>query len=129
MRYSIETIGSAMDTGPINNERRSADQGDRTYSVIVERRRIERIPVRIRGVLYHREHFQTTTIENISTGGAGLNGAVGVVPGNEVTIRLINGRELSGEVVWWLAGRCGISFHAELDANDPLFRQKRSQFS
>ena len=90
----------------------------------MDRRNIERVSVRFRGVLYHGDRFQTTTIENLSNGGAGLNGAVGIVPGDDVTIRLLNGRELSGEVIWWLAGHCGVAFDNELASDDPLFQRK-----
>ena len=92
-----------------------------------DRRNIKRVSVCLRGVLYHGDRFQTTTIENLSNGGAGLNGAVGIAPGDDVTIRLLNGRELSGEVIWWLAGHCGVAFYDELDSNDTLFQRKRSR--
>ncbi len=94
--------------------------------VILQRRREERIPVKIRGLLYHGGNYQTTIIEDISVHGAGLTGAMGIVPGDNIAVQLLNGRELSGEVKWWLADRCGIVFHRPLDPADPLLNRQRT---
>ncbi len=89
-----------------------------------QRRCEERIPVRIRGLLYHGGNYQTTIIDNISPRGVGLVGAMGIVPGDNIAIQLLNGRELSGKVMWWLADRCGIAFHQPLAESDPLLKRR-----
>lgn len=131
MRYWIEGLPNTMNSDMVSNKPETMhDPGhDSGSPESAERRRIERVPVHIRGILYHGDRFQTTMVENISTGGAGLNGAVGIAPGDDVTVRLVNGRELSGKVAWWLAGRCGITFHTKIHTDDPLFHRRHSQFS
>ncbi|MGI9411350.1 MAG: PilZ domain-containing protein [Hyphomicrobiaceae bacterium] len=84
-------------------------------------RKAARFPVRIRAVLQTAQSFQSTIIQDLSLGGAGLDGAVGVVPGDRVSIELLDGRSITGRVKWWLAGKCGIAFDEPLDPNDPLF--------
>ncbi len=93
--------------------------------LLLHRRSEHRFPVRIRGLLYHGGIYQTTMIENLSTKGAGLRGASGIAPGDSIAIQLLDGRELTGEVRWWLAGRCGIEFHTPIQADDPLFKRQR----
>ena len=84
-------------------------------------RKAARFPVRIRAVLQTKQSFQSTIIQDLSLGGAGLSGAVGVVPGDRVSIELLDGRSITGQVRWWLAGQCGVAFDEPLDPNDPLF--------
>ena len=131
MRYSAELIEREINA--VFSNKQAPATGDlangTTPPQMTERRSKKRQSVHIRGVLYHGDRFQTTIIENLSSGGAGLNGAVGIAPGDEVTIRLLNGRQLSGEVIWWLAGHCGVGFYTELKTDDPLFQRNRSRFS
>ena len=84
-------------------------------------RKSARYPVRIRAVLQTAQSFQSTIIQDLSLGGAGLDGAVGLVPGDQVSIELLDGRSISGRVKWWLAGKCGVAFDQPLDPSDPLF--------
>ena len=82
-----------------------------------------RYSVRIRALLYKGETFQPTLIQDISKGGAGIKGAIGITPGDLVSIQFLDGRTISGKVKWWLAGNCGIAFDNGLDYGDPLFAQ------
>jgi PilZ domain len=83
-------------------------------------RQHERIPVNIRAILHLRGQFQTTTIRDLSVGGACLDGAYGVMPGDKVVIELTNGNKFSAEARWWICGRCGIAFAEKLAESDPL---------
>lgn len=89
------------------------------------RRLAPRVPVSIRGLLYKGQTHQTTRIVDLSVGGAGLEGATGIVEGDEIVIELLNKRQLKGKVMWWLAGRCGIAFADKLEPDDPMFRRQR----
>ena len=131
MRHSTGLIERDFKVAPLTNRLSATSElaHHDTLPQLADRRNIERRSVLIRGLLYHGDRFQTTTIENLSSGGAGLNGAIGITPGDEVTIRLLDGREISGEVIWWLAGHCGVDFYTELKPDDPLFQPKRSRFS
>jgi PilZ domain len=80
----------------------------------------ERYSVNIRALLHLRDRFQTTTIRDISIGGANLEGAFAVVPGDRIVLQLNNYRTLNAEVKWWACGRCGIAFERALTDSDPL---------
>lgn len=80
----------------------------------------ERYGVNIRALLHLRDRFQTTTIRDVSIGGACLDGAYAVVPGDRIILQLNNGRTLNAAVKWWACGRCGIAFENALMANDPI---------
>ena len=84
------------------------------------KRRFERKAVSVRALLHCNGKFQTTTIEDLSQGGARLRGAEGVSVGDVVLVELLNRRQLRGEVRWWLANHCGLSFTESLAENDPL---------
>lgn len=88
----------------------------------------QRHPTRLHAILFCRGKFQTTTIHDLSQGGAGLTGAFGVMPRDEVAIEFLNGKRLTAAVRWWVNGRCGIVFDIPLQADDPLLRKalKRS---
>lgn len=83
-------------------------------------RRFERYPTCLRAILNTGARFQTTTIENISRGGAALASASGVMPNDTIVLEFLNGRRLEAKVRWWVNGRCGIAFYEHLPANDPL---------
>ncbi len=84
------------------------------------KRRFARKTVSIRALLHCNGKFQTTTIEDLSQGGARLRGAEGISVGDIVLVELLNRRQLRGEVRWWLANQCGLSFTEGLADNDPL---------
>ena len=88
-------------------------------------RRYERIPVNIRALLHLRDRFQTTAIRDLSIGGACLEGAYGVMPGDTLVIELTNGRRLPAAARWWVCGRCGVAFAEPLEASDPLLAAAR----
>ena len=90
-------------------------------------RKSPRTEVQIRAILYSRNTFQSSVISDLSVDGAGLYGAAGIAPGDAVTIKLLNGRELFGKVVWWLDGKCGVEFDRPLRENDPIFRSKQAK--
>ncbi|MEM6498888.1 MAG: PilZ domain-containing protein [Pseudomonadota bacterium] len=83
-------------------------------------RKFSRQLVSIRAFLHFGGRFQSTLIRDLSRSGAGLRGAVGVIPGDRVNIELLDGRAISGKVKWWLAGNCGVAFDTKLEENDPL---------
>jgi len=83
-------------------------------------RKFSRQLVNIRAFLHFGGRFQSTLIRDLSQSGAGLRGAVGVIPGDRVNIELLDGRSISGKVKWWLAGNCGVAFDTALEDNDPL---------
>ena len=95
------------------------DEGDAS-STVRRLRSHERYSVNIKALLYLRDRFQTTTIRDVSIGGARLEGAYAVVPGDGIVLQLNNGRKLSAVVKWWICGRCGIAFDSPLMANDPI---------
>lgn len=64
---------------------------------------------------------QSTVITDLSVDGAGLDGAIAIFPGDNVEIELINGRRISGQVIWWLMGSCGVQFETPLAKSDPIF--------
>ncbi len=82
--------------------------------------------VRIRAHLHFGETCQATTITDLSLDGAGLDGAIGVAPGDAIELELINGRRLSGHIIWRLMGCCGIQFAEPLRLDDPVFHQAPS---
>jgi PilZ domain len=121
------TFGKAA-TGE-RSERRSPDvvgRGRRTAAPDTELpnydavRQHERIPVNIRAILHLRGQFQTTTIRDLSVGGACLDGAYGVMPGDKLVIELTNGSKFTAEARWWICGRCGVAFAERLAESDPL---------
>jgi hypothetical protein len=89
-------------------------------STIRRLRTHERYSVNIRALLHLRDRFQTTTIRDVSIGGACLEGAYAVVPGDRIVLQLNNGRTLNAAVKWWACGRCGIAFEDVLLASDPI---------
>ena len=86
-------------------------------------RRHDRIITRVPAVLYVGKSFQITIIRDISPGGARLEGANGVLPGDAVEIKLVTGQSRSAVVRWWLNGSCGVSFDAPLEAGDPFLQR------
>jgi hypothetical protein len=90
-------------------------------------RRHPRCPTRIAAILHKGTRFQSTTIEDVSCGGVGLAGAYGVLPGDDVTIELLNGRKLQATVRWWILGRCGVAFKNQLANDDPLLSQAEAR--
>lgn len=87
----------------------------------VERRASVRRAVDIPATLHANGETQPTVIDDLSTGGAGLNGAIGIYANQHVEIELADGRRLSGKVAWWLSGCCGIQFAQPISDTDPLF--------
>jgi PilZ domain len=83
-------------------------------------RRDSRYATSIRALLYKGDSFQSTTIRDVSAGGAGLRGAIGVMAGDKVTLQLLDGRQLDAVVRWWLASCCGLAFSQPLDPDDRL---------
>ena len=112
-------MDSNADAGVSRSEqtlRRDASDGTNVRLL----RRTPRQAVNIRALLYVGKTFQTTRIVDVSAGGAGLCGALGLSKGDRIRIVLLDGRELSGVVQWWVMGRCGVAFLLPLAANDPI---------
>ncbi|MEM7748853.1 MAG: PilZ domain-containing protein, partial [Pseudomonadota bacterium] len=55
-------------------------------------RKFSRQLVNMRAFLHFGGRFQSTLIRDLSQSGAGLRGAVGVIPGDRVSIELLDGR-------------------------------------
>ena len=89
-------------------------------------RKSPRQPVKIRAFLHFGGRFQSTIITDLSSGGAGLQGAVGVIAGDKVTLEFLDGRTISAQVKWWLAGNCGVAFDSDLEKDDPLLTNSGS---
>lgn len=85
-----------------------------------ERRRSSRTSVRIDATLHAADSSQSVTLTDLAVDGAGVHVAIGLAPGDAVAIELLNGRKLSGEIVWRLMGSCGIEFSEALSPDDPL---------
>lgn len=85
-----------------------------------ERRREPRYAVQIAARLHAGGRPQDTLIDDLSRGGAGLDGAIGVYANDHVVIELPDGRRLPGMVAWWLTGTCGVRFFEPLAPDDPL---------
>lgn len=84
-------------------------------------RQNSRSHVQIRAHLHLGETCQATTITDLSLDGAGLDGAIGVAPGDAIELELISGRRLSGHIIWRLMGCCGVQFAEPLHPDDPIF--------
>ena len=91
------------------------------------KRKSARVDVHIRAILYGGSSFQSTVISDVSTDGAGLDGAAGIAPGDCVMIKLLDGREFTGTVAWWLDGKCGIKFDRRLSEDDPIFQPRKAR--
>ena len=104
------TINSSIQNAAIGNQ----TAGPRRL------RRFDRQPVQIRAVLYCGDTFQTISIRDISTGGAGIDGCNCLMQNDKVTIKLLNGRCLDAHVRWWFAGVCGVQFVKQLKEADVL---------
>lgn len=101
----------------------NAMNGGHGHSLV--RRKTPRMSVHIRALLHCGSKFQSTIVHQLSTDGAGLSGAMGVAPGQAVTLQFLDGRAITGKVKWWIAGKCGIAFDRELLPEDPIFSMGR----
>src|SRR5450432_1097920 len=112
--YSDRNSTSAVESGNRVGVRPLEPANFKTF------RQHERTPVCIRAIFHLRGQFQTTTILDVSVGGACLEGAYSMMPGDKIVIELTNGRKLAAEARWWICGRCGVSFAEKLAESDPL---------
>lgn len=85
-------------------------------------RRPDRHPTKLHAALYFRATFQPVIICDLSIDGAGLSGTPSMLPGENVTMRLINGRCLKATVRWWAQGKCGVTLSEQLEPSDPLLQ-------
>ncbi|MBS0242218.1 MAG: PilZ domain-containing protein [Proteobacteria bacterium] len=83
-------------------------------------RGFERVKVDVRAIVYSAGSSQMTMIRDISRGGAGIKGAVGLYHGAEVVLALVTGEKCTGTVRWWIGGACGIQFTDLLEPSDPF---------
>ena len=98
-----------------------AAQQPSPQSAAAERRQNARHAVHIDAVLHAGDKSQATIIDDLSIGGAGLDGAIGIFANDHVEIELADGRRLPGKVAWWLSGTCGVQFAEPLRPDDQLF--------
>ncbi len=71
---------------------------------------------------------QTGSLMDLSTSGAQLRLANGLVPieGDDITLRLVDGRHLTGSIAWSKRDRLGICFEQELPSiEDVLWLEQR----
>lgn len=99
---------------------RTIEKPERPDVALAERRRHRRFSVSIDATLHSGGNAQPTVIDDISAGGAGLKGAIGIFANDQVEIELGDGRRLTGTVAWWMSGCCGVQFHVPLPDGDPL---------
>jgi PilZ domain len=85
-----------------------------------EQRRHQRYSVRIAALLHARGKTQPVMINDLSTGGAGIESVIGIYSDDFVELELECGRRISGTVIWWISGCCGVQFDQTLSTNDPL---------
>jgi hypothetical protein len=86
----------------------------------MEQRRHQRYSVRIAVVLHAHGKTQPTITNNLSTGGVGIEGVIGIYSDDIVEFGLKGMRRIPGTVIWWISGRCGVQFDEALNRNDPL---------
>lgn len=79
--------------------------------------------VRVPVMVTTSQRLQRATITHISTDELGVDGAIGLYPGDEITLETVGGRRLSGEVTWWLMSSCGVRLSRTLARDDPLFER------
>lgn len=96
------------------------DRAPRAHVPLRQSRRAPRKRIKVRAILATSTTFQSTIITDISRTGAGIKPAIGIFPGDDVKLELLDGRVLPGRVVWWLLGASGIEFEAPLDEDDKL---------
>jgi hypothetical protein len=99
------------------DDRTTPDADELPYD---ERRRHRRYATHIRAVLQGGGRSQSTIINDLSAGGAGLTSALGVESNDSVVLQLEDGRRIQGIVAWRISGCCGVQFDQELAAADPL---------
>lgn len=85
-----------------------------------QRRAALRPNVRLPCTLEHQGRTTRAIVKDISTGGAGLDGAPGLVPQTVVLIEFEGGPCLAGLVVWSKGARAGVKFDVPLKAGHPL---------
>jgi PilZ domain len=86
-------------------------------------RRHDRINTSLTAVLYTSHSFQITVVRDVSPGGARLEKAAGVLPGDMVNIKLVTGHSKTAIVRWWFNGSCGIAFDEPLHEGDPFLQR------
>lgn len=89
-------------------------------SAIRRVRQHDRFLTSIRVIVYRGMEFQTCTITNLSTYGAGLDRTLGLHAGETVEISLLSGHRFGATVQWTLGRRCGVRFERPLSDTDPL---------
>jgi hypothetical protein len=91
-----------------------------TSATIRVLRRHPRLPTQLRAILATDRGFQPTTIRDVSRGGVGLAGAIGLLPGDLVEVQLLTGQRYKGQLRWWCNGHCGVAFDTAISDQDPL---------
>lgn len=89
----------------------------------VQRRRWTRKSLDLDCRVDARGHSHTTTLRNISMGGALLGGLPFLMRGTPVTLTLDNGRRLEATIMWARDSNAGIKFDSQLVFDDPLISE------
>jgi len=90
-----------------------------------EARRFRRQSIEIPALLHCHDRFQRVCLLNVSRGGAGIEGAFGLMPGDAIKLEMIDRRMLTGVVIWAVGGRIGIDLDQLLAADDALLEPER----
>lgn len=88
----------------------------------VERRRAPRRDHNLKIAVEIAGHEYASTLKDISSTGAGLDGEVPAAPTEPVVLWIAGGRQLRGRVAWNSGKRYGVHFDQPLPVSDPLLR-------
>jgi PilZ domain len=80
----------------------------------IERRTHLRREINAPATLSHNGANQKVTVRDLSAGGIGIDGGVGIEPGDEVNVSLGGGVRFEGVAIWNRDGRVGVKLSAPL---------------
>lgn len=88
-----------------------------------DRRKELRFEVRINANIAYNGFLKNAQITNLSFGGVRIKTELGLMPGDQITVTTLNGRDYPGKVIWSLYPRAGIVFTERLELNDPMIEK------
>lgn len=93
----------------------------------VQRRRWTRKSLDLDCRVEARGQSYTTTLRNISMGGALLGGLPFLMRGTPISLSLDNGRRLEATIMWARDSNAGIKFNSQLAFDDPLISEPQEE--
>lgn len=84
------------------------------------RRLFERRNTWVHATLHFDGATQSIVIRDVSRGGARIEFAYGLNPGDQIEIELTSGRRLPGTIAWSVAAYCGVELQTLLAEDDPV---------